>query len=166
MLNEEQLEKAIDLYANDVRRICFIYSKSEADVDDIFQDVFIKYYKLNQPFLDPQHEKAWILRVTINSCKDFIKSWFRKNVELTDDFSQFSINPDKDDGELILEVRKLKKDYATVIYLYYYEEYSLKEIASICECSINTISSRLQRARAELKKRLGGDVLNEENETT
>ncbi|SJZ83736.1 RNA polymerase sigma factor [Anaerorhabdus furcosa] len=164
MLSEEQVERAIDLYANDVRRLCFIYCKSEADVDDIFQNVFIKYYKLDEPFTDPTYEKAWILRVTINACKDLFKSWFRKNAELTDDFSQFSIDPKDSDGELILEVRKLRKEYATVIYLYYYEEYSLKEIAAICNASINTISSRLQRARKELKKRLGGEILNEENE--
>lgn len=159
MRTEQQLENVIEQYADDVRRICFVHCKSNADVDDIFQTVFLKYYHDDKEFECAAHEKAWILRVTINATNDLMRTWFRRNAVLTDDFSQFSIDPECDDGRLIIMVRKLKPNLKNTIYLHYYEGYAIKEIAQILHSNENTISTWLKRGREELKKMLGGDYL-------
>ncbi|MEF9892491.1 MAG: sigma-70 family RNA polymerase sigma factor [Anaerorhabdus sp.] len=164
MASELELQQAIDKYASEVRKICFIQCKSEADVDDIFQTVFIKYFERKESFIDEQHEKAWIIRVTINACHDIFRSWFYQKAVLTDDFSQFSIETKSNDGRLIEAVRKLKPNLKNAIYLYYYEGYAIKEIAEIVKANEHTVSTWLVRGRKELKKMLGGDFL-EEDET-
>lgn len=157
MKTERELEKAIDAYSDMIRRICFIHVKQEADVEDIFQIVFLKYLKSKQEFFDEEHEKAWLIRVTINSCKDFLGSWFKRKVELTMDFQTFGIEDKSDDGYLLQAVRNLPYKYRTIIYLHYYEEYSMKEIASLMNKNENTIYTWHKRAKEMLKQELGGD---------
>lgn len=165
MATEQELQLAIEKYADEVRKICFMHCKSEADVDDIFQNVFIKYFERKDSFETEAHEKAWIIRVTMNACHDIFRSWFYRKAVLTDDFSQYSIDRKSEDGQLIEAVRKLKPNYRNAIYLFYYEEYSIKEISEILHANERTVSTWLVRGRKELKKMLGGDVL-EENATT
>ena len=74
MRSEEEACRAIDRYADTVRRICMVHLKNYSDTEDIFQTVFLKYVLHTAPFDSPEHEKAWIIRVTINACKDFLKS--------------------------------------------------------------------------------------------
>ena len=83
MRNEQEANRAIELYADTVRRLCMIYLKNYADTEDVFQNVFIKYVLSPVSFKNTEHEKAWIIRVTVNECKDILKSAFRrKNVPL------------------------------------------------------------------------------------
>lgn len=77
MRSEAEVNRAIDLYADTVRRICILHLKNFHDTEDIFQEVFLKYALSATVFENPVHEKAWIIRVTINKCKDLIKSFFR-----------------------------------------------------------------------------------------
>lgn len=77
MLSEQQANRAIELYADTVRRICMVHLKNQADSEDIFQTVFLKYLLRDQPFENERHEKAWMIRVTINACKDLLRSFFR-----------------------------------------------------------------------------------------
>ena len=74
MRSEEEACRAIDQYADTVRRICMVHLKNYSDTEDIFQTVFLKYVLHTAPFDSPEHEKAWIIRVTINACKDSLKS--------------------------------------------------------------------------------------------
>lgn len=78
MRSEEAVREAIDRYADMVKRICFIHLKNEADTEDIFQTVFLKYAMSDVAFTNETHEKAWLIRVTLNACKDLLKSFFRK----------------------------------------------------------------------------------------
>ena len=75
MRSEQETERALALYADTVRRICMVHLKNEADTEDIFQTVFIKYLLSSPPFRDAEHEKAWFIRVTINACKDLLRSF-------------------------------------------------------------------------------------------
>ena len=79
MRSEEAVRQAIEEYASTVKRICFIHLKNEADTEDISQTVFLKYAMNDTVFENKAHEKAWIIRVTINACKDLLKSFFRKH---------------------------------------------------------------------------------------
>ena len=75
MRNEEEVNQAIERYADTVRRICMVHLKNLSDTEDIFQTVFLKYVLRSVPFESAEHEKAWIIRVTINACKDLLKSF-------------------------------------------------------------------------------------------
>ncbi|MBE6831082.1 sigma-70 family RNA polymerase sigma factor [Clostridium sp. KNHs216] len=146
--------EALDKYSDMVRRICFMYLKNEADVEDIFQNVFLKLLQNKKPFENDAHEKAWLCRVTINECKDFHKSFFRKNTCSIDDL-EIPIE-DKSEEGVLREVLSLPQKYRNVIYLFYFEDYSVPEIAVILGRNQNTIHTHLRRAKAILKNKLRG----------
>lgn len=157
MKTERELEQAINQYGDMIRRICFLHVHQQCDVDDVFQNVFLKYMKKEVIFNDQEHEKAWFIRVTINCCKDYMKSWFKRKVDLTNDFSQFNIVETTEDGRLLKAVLGLPKKYRDIIYLHYYEGYSMRSIADIMNKSENTIYTWHHRAKDLLRKELGGD---------
>lgn len=145
---------ALEKYSDMVRRVCFIYLKSGTDVDDIFQEVFLRLLQHNDQFDSEEHEKAWLCRVAINKCKDFHKSYFRKNVCSIDDLEiPFE---DKTETGLIREVLSLPQKYRNAIYLFYYEDYTALEIAKILCKKENTVYSYLHRAKSMLKDKLKG----------
>jgi RNA polymerase sigma factor (sigma-70 family) len=148
----ELVISAIDKYADTVRRVCFMYLKNRSDVEDIFQEVFLKLLQCGQRFESEEHERAWIIRVTINKCKDFHKSFFRKNVCSLDDVDV--IFEDKTENEVIRQVLLLPQKYKDVIYLFYFEGYSVPEISKILNSKENTIYSHLHRAKKLLKDML------------
>lgn len=157
MLSEQQVNRAIELYADMIKKICMLHLKNHADTEDIFQTVFLKYMTTSPVFENQEHEKAWLIRVTINACHDLIRSFFRsKTVSLdavSEQLSELSI-PDRDVLEAVLS---LPVQYKDVVYLYYYEGYSAVEIAGILHKKVNTIYTLLSRAKALLRKTLGGD---------
>lgn len=144
--------KAIEKYADMVRRICLLYRIRDADVEDVFQEVFLRLLQHGREFESEEHEKAWLCRVAINQCKDFHKSFFRKNVSSLDEMDIPAEGPVE--SEVIQEVLALPQKYRSVIYLFYYEGYTAWEIARILHRTENTVYSRLHRARAILKERL------------
>lgn len=93
MRNEAEVNRAIDLYADTVRRICFLYLKNDADVDDIFQEVFLKYLLHPSSFESDAHEKAWLIRVSINACQDLLKSFFRRRVRSIEEVTTGTVLP-------------------------------------------------------------------------
>ena len=117
MRSEEEIIQAIETYSDMVRRICFIHLKQEADVEDIFQDVFLKY-AYGPLFDSAEHEKAWLIRVSINACKDSLTSWFHKKVVLHDNLELYENIPflsEAQDDQLLATVLKLKDNYRNVI---------------------------------------------------
>lgn len=156
MRSEAEVRRVIDLYADTVKRLCMIYLKNEADTEDIFQTVFLKYFESKVAFENETHEKAWIIRVTINCCKDLLKNFFRsKTISLEEYIRQqpgevFS----EKDSEVLEAVLALPEKYRNVIYLYYYEEYSVQEISDILKKNVNTIYTWLTRSKKKLKAEL------------
>lgn len=161
MRSEEEVVSALELYGDTVRRICFIHLKQEADVEDIFQNVFFKYAKNTQEFSSQDHEKAWLIRVAINECNSLMRRWFFKKVDLKDDLSMYGMSDSKQDLSVLQAVLKLPEHYRNVVYLYYYEGYKIKEIAVIMKRKENTIHTWMRRAKEELKAMLGGDYFEE-----
>ncbi len=145
---EKILEKNINKYKDMVYRLSFTYLKNSHDADDITQEVFLKYVTLDKTFQSDEHLKSWLITVTINHCKNLLKSsWFKKTQPL-DENIQFE---QQKNSNLYHAVMTLSKDYRTVIYLFYYEDYSTKEIASMLGKNESTIRSHLARARKKLK---------------
>lgn len=157
MRSEREAELAIEHYADTVRRLCMIHLKSHADTEDIFQTVFLKYVLSSVVFESMEHEKAWLIRVTINACKDMIKSFYRKHVISLEEVMEQSAPLQSDDREVLEAVLSLPVKYRDVVYLYYYEEYTAVEISHIIGRNVNTVYTLLSRSKKILREKLGGD---------
>ncbi len=134
-----------------------IHLKNYADTEDIFQTVFLKYVLSSVSFENDEHEKAWFIRVTINACKDLLKSFFRSRVVSIDEVLEQSEELQPDYREVLEAVLALPQKYRDVIYLHYYEGYTAAEIGRILGKKTNTIYSLLKRSRQMLREKLGGD---------
>lgn len=154
----DEIESILKKYGDMIYRTAYIQVKYREYAEDIYQEVCIKLLKQEVRIEPEEHLKAWLLKVTINSCKDFFKSaWQRKVV-----FTAFHIDKnygnkirDEDGiGKITEFVQALPEKYRIIIHLYYYEEYSQKEIAQILGIKENTVASRLLRGRNKLKKML------------
>lgn len=150
-IEKAEFESLVEEYADTIFRCAYTYCSNRDDAEDIVQEVFIKYLKKKPKFKDKDHEKAWLLRVTVNLCKNYLKSyWYKNRSELSD-----NIPVELPHGSGIWEsVKKLPPKYRTVIELYYYEGYSIKEISEIIGAKHSTVGNRLARARALLEKYL------------
>lgn len=157
MKSDYEVSTAIERYADTVRRICILHLKNEQDTEDIFQTVFMKYVLYNKNFESNEHEKAWFIRVTINACKDFLKSFYRRNTVPLDIISDKSVSMNEEQSFVLEAVLSLPKKYKDVVYLFYYEGYSAVEISKIFNKKENTVYTLLARARKILKEKLGGD---------
>ncbi len=152
MHSAEETNRAIDRYGDMIRRICMVHLKNYADTEDIFQTVFLKYVLSSVVFESEEHEKAWLIRVTVNACRDLLKSFFRsRTVPLQEALAVEQDIPD-DDREILEAVLTLPPKYKDVVYLYYYEEYSAKEISRILKKNVNTVYTLLSRARGLLQE--------------
>lgn len=158
MRSEEAVNRAIENYASTVKRICFIHLKNEADTEDICQTVFLKYAMNDKVFDSEAHEKAWIIRVTINACKDLLKSFFRKHTVSLDAYVEQGGVNDAAHSEVLEAVLALPEKYRRVIYLHYYEGYPAADIAEILRINVNTVYTQLTRAKGLLRDELGGEA--------
>lgn len=157
MRSEWEANRAIDRYADLVRRVCMIHLKNHADTEDIFQTVFLKYVTGTTEFESEEHEKAWFIRVTINACKDLLRSFFRSRTVSLDDLLEQPDQVPEDHQEVLEAVLALPDKYRDVVYLHYYEGYTAPEIGTILHKNPNTVYTLLTRARDELRKMLGGE---------
>ena len=157
MRSEWEANRAIDRYADLVRRVCMIHLKNHTDTEDIFQTVFLKYVTGTTEFESEEHEKAWFIRVTINACKDLLRSFFRSRTVSLDDLLEQSDQVPEDHREVLEAVLALPDKYRDVVYLHYYEGYTAPEIGTILHKNPNTVYTLLTRARDELRKMLGGE---------
>ena len=157
MRSEQEVSRAVEQYADMVRRLCMIHLKNHADTEDIFQTVFLKYALSSVLFESAEHEKAWILRVTVNACKDLLKSFYRsRTVSLDDIMEQPAVMP-QDHREVLEAVLSLPAKYKDAVYLHYYEGYTAPEISRILGKNVNTVYTLLNRSKQLLREKLGGD---------
>lgn len=141
-------------YKDMVYRIAYTYLKNTTDAEDISQETFLKFYKLENEFTDENIEKAWLIRVTINACHNIKKSiWNSRRVEMTDTQTKITFY-EQEESELYEAVFSLPDKYRMVVLLYYYEEYSIQEISDLTGRKISTIQTQLDRARKKLKLKL------------
>lgn len=160
-INEENFSEIYNKYATTVLRTCYFYLKDREKAEDVCHDTFLKLLT-NAPELDESYQKAWLLRVAINKCKDIWKSsWFKKT-QLGDDTLQFI--PDEnnksdnlENEELMNAIQKLPHKFKEVLLLHYYNGYGIVEISNLLGVSQGTVSSRLSRSREKLAKLLGVD---------
>ena len=161
MLSGQEVNDAVEKYADMIKRICFYHLKNPADTEDVFQNVFLKYMLRKKPFIDGEHEKAWLIRVTLNACRDHLRSLFRHRTVPLEQVAELAADIPEDHREVLEAVLSLPDRYKDAIYLHYYEGYTASEIGTILGKKENTVYSLLSRGRGMLKERLGGDGINE-----
>lgn len=157
MNQEERAAYLVETYADTILRLSYSYLKNTADAQDICQTVFLKLLTDPREFESKAHERAWILRMASNQCKDLLKSHWRKKSCGLEDCAELAA-PSEPDSPVLDAVNELPEKYRVVIELYYYEGYRAEEIADILEISANTVYTRLARARKQLHWMLKGEL--------
>ena len=151
----QQAERLVNAYADAILRLSYAYLKNTQDAQDICQTVFVKLLTEPRQFESAAHERAYVLRMASNACKDLLKSPWRKRTCGLETILEVPA-PEAEEGGVLAAVNELPANYRTVIYLYYYEGYQASEIGKILGAPTATIHTRLARGRARLKELLGG----------
>ena len=159
-MDNSNAERLVNSYSDMILRISFLYLKQTCDAEDVCQEVFLKMLLHDISFDDAEHEKAWIIRTTINACKDIVRKRAVRNLISIEDVSL----PDKAgagdnliDKELIEALQMLPLNYRISLFLFYYEGYKIKEIAEILGKNESAVSAYLSRGRKKLKRILQED---------
>ncbi|EOC99993.1 RNA polymerase sigma factor [Caldisalinibacter kiritimatiensis] len=167
ILNEQDFNRIINEYGTEILRLCYLYLEDYQLAEDACQDTFLKVYKKFYTFKGDSSEKTWITRICINVCKNYLRSsWIRKIV-LNDKKLKDSVISDKElfskleKSDLFKSIMDLKPKYKEIILMYYYQQFTVKEIAEILCISESNAYTRLSRARKELKFRMMGGMVYE-----
>lgn len=147
----------VQRYSGMILRLCFTYSLGRADAQDICQNVFLKLLQSDRRFDREGETRAFIIRMTVNECKDVLKSgWRRRSVPLDELIErEVPFLPEENTG-VLAAVQRLPVKYREAVYLYYYEGYHAEEIAAMVGAKPAAIRQRLARAREKLRKELEG----------
>ena len=150
----EGAEEIFAEYKDMVYRLAFLRTKSGADADDVTMDVFARCLRAKPAWNDREHQKAWLIRTTINCTKTLLTSAFRRHTvpERDDLFTEMT-----DHSDVYAAVAGLPEKYRTAVHLYYYEGYSVKEIGGFLSANESTVKSWLFRARDMLREQLKGE---------
>ena len=150
---QDRIKHCLATHSKSMLRMAFAYLRNAQDAEDVTQEVFLSYFRAAPVFNDDNHEKAWLLRSTINRCKNVLKSaQRRREIPMPEFYSGITA----EESGLLHEVLALDEMYRLPIHLHYYEGYSLKDIAEILGEKPATIGTRLSRGREQLKQALGG----------
>ncbi|MBT2682144.1 sigma-70 family RNA polymerase sigma factor [Bacillus sp. ISL-37] len=160
----EAIDEIMTRYGQEILQLTFSYVKNKQIAEDLTQEIFVKCYKSLHTYSGKSKFRTWLWRIASNHCKDYLKSWYNKNVFTTDyqliydsmqsDSVEQTVIQDEEDGQLATAVMELPVNYREVIYLFYFEEMTIKEISAVTEVKENTIKTRLKRAKELLKERL------------
>lgn len=165
---EEIIDQLMQEYSDDILHLVYTYVKNRTTAEDLTQEIFLKCYeKLNQ-FNQQATLKTWVYRIASNHCKDYLRSWHYRKITLSDKILDYIPSKSKQVEEEIIAnseeniltnaVMNLPLKYREVVFLHYYEELSLAEISKITTVNINTIKTRLKRAKELLKDKMIEEV--------
>lgn len=142
---------------DDLFRLAFSWLKSRADADDVTQTVLLRLYETDKIFESEEHVRHWLVRVTINECKKYWRSPWRRTEDFTD-YANTLVFEQPEASGLFDAVMALGPKYRIVIFLYYYEGYSIEEISQVLKLPRGTVGTRLKRGREQLKQTLSEEV--------
>jgi RNA polymerase sigma-70 factor (ECF subfamily) len=146
-----------ETYRQNVYAAAFSVCKNAADAEDILQETFLQYHQTNKQFDSEQHIRAWLLRVAHNRAKDVYRKRKRRNETPLEDYMETLTFPSPESGALFSAVMALPEHYRSVIHLFYYEDYTIDEIAKLLHLTQSNVKVRLSRGRKLLKESLGED---------
>lgn len=158
MPNKEQFVQQIRQYMDMIFRLAFNCLKSQADADDVTQTVLLRLYETEKVFDNEDYLKHWLVRVTLNECKKHWRSPWNRTEEY-ENYVSTLVFDEPQYSDLFEAIMGLDTKYRIVIYLYYYEGYSIEEIAGLLRLPRGTVGTRLKRAREQLKQKLSEEAL-------
>jgi RNA polymerase sigma factor (sigma-70 family) len=158
---ENELSRAYDCYADQLFRLSYAMLLSREDAEDAVHEVFIKYLHKRPVFSDAEHEKAWLLRVGVNQCRDLLRRRKHRTHLPLEEAAQFC--QETGCSEVTQAVLELEQKQKEVILLHYYEGYCVEEIAQMLLISVSAVKMRLLRARGALHDLLSPDIFGEED---
>lgn len=150
-------EYAVKIYSDTVYRVALNILKNPEDSKDVMQNVFLRYFKHQHTLDSEEHIKAWLIRVAVNESKRYLKISSRNEGVSLEEVANTLFSENKENGDVFRAVMSLDEKYRTVILLYYYEGYDVKEIAHILKRNQATVRTQLSRARELLKNRIKED---------
>lgn len=155
-MTKQLFETYFRAYYSLVYRIAFMQMKGHADAEDVAQEVFVRFLRYQPSFQNEEHEKAWFVRTTVNLCRDIIKSKWHSTTVSIDKVSEQEKNyfhlPYPQEDDTLWVVMELPEHYRDCLYFFYYEDYSIKEIAQLLNMPENTVKTNLKRGRELLKQ--------------
>lgn len=151
---EQSMKELVERYRDNLFAVAFNICKNAADSDDIVQETFLQYYLTKQKFESEQHIRAWLIRVAINKAKNVTRTFWRQHKVPLEEYMETLVFEAPEDEALFETVMALPQKYRLVIHLYYYEEYSVHEIAAALKLTESNVKVRLSRARGMLKEQL------------
>jgi RNA polymerase sigma-70 factor, ECF subfamily len=159
---EELIDEIMNKYGQEVLQLAYSYVKNKEIAEDLTQDIFVKCFKSIHTYKGKSKLRTWVWRVAINHCKDYLKSWYNQKVIITDNETTYTgllqesveqtVIQNDEDHQLASAVMNLPIKYREVIYLFYFEEMPIKEIAEVIEVKENTVKTRLRRGKELLKE--------------
>ncbi len=153
----QSLHELAAMYQDNLFAVAFNICQNTQDAEDVIQDTFVQYYTTKKEFDSEEHIFAWLIRVAVNKAKNVTRTFWRRNKVSIEDFTEMLAFETPESETLFETVMQLPKKYRIVIHLYYYEDYSVGEIAKILKLSESNVKTRLMRGRAKLR-----EVLKEE----
>lgn len=154
-IDRERGAYLVEAYSDLILRLSYTYLGSTHDAQDICQNVLLGLMTDGRAFESPAHEKAFIIRMTANACKDELRLARRRRTCGLEACAETPA-PQMEPGGMLEEIGKLPQKYREAIFLHYYEGYAVREIAQLLGQSENTVSTHLRRGRQKLKDMLGG----------
>ena len=153
-MEKHEYNRIVRIHIDEVYRMALNCCRNRSDAEDAVQNTFLKLFTTDTAFVDEEHIRRWLIRVTINECKNNLKSSWRRKVSYLDELSHEPQVQTSDDMELLIEIGRLPAKYSSVLHLYYYEGYRCAEIATLLKTSESNVQTRLMRARKMLKDHL------------
>ena len=151
MLTREEFTRLAERYGDTVFRLAYGWLKNPADAEDAAQNALLRLYRADKAFESDEHVRNWLIRVTLNECRQLWRSPWRRTVPV-EQYAETLAFEDARDGDLFRAIMALDRRYRSVIVLYYYEGYDIREIADMLRIPPGTVGTRLHRARGILKK--------------
>ncbi len=154
IINNRNIEEYFQKYKDNIFAIGFNYFKNPSDADDVVQETFIKLLRCGKDFESEEHIRNWLICVALNECKRVtLSTWFKKKVSI-EDYAQTLSFEAPEESALFEAVMALPKKYRQTIHLYYYEDYSVREISKMLNISETAVTTQLLRGRQKIKKQL------------
>ncbi len=153
------VEEALQAYGDMVYRLALVQMKNRSEAEDVFQEVFLRLVRYRERICGEEHLKPWLIRVTINCCRKQFDNAYRKRTVHTEQemASEETYEMELPGSPVYDAVTSLPEDYRSVVHLFYYEQYSVREISEIMDISESAVKTRLSRARGMLKEKLKGE---------
>ncbi len=153
-MEQSEFLVAAEKYKDMIFRIALNYFGNTYDADDMVQDTLVKLYINRKPFESEEHLRAWLIRVTVNTCKNTLRMPWRKKQVALEELSATLSFEQPEQSELFQYVLSLPEKYRMVLYLFYYEDLTVKQIAGVMKLTETAVTTRLNRSRNQLKKNL------------